>query len=174
MGGGQGAAEEVALSFCTVLGLKECELFPRFDALGNHASLEALANVNYGAEECSVIWIDRDLVDKGLVYFQGFNGKLPEIAEARVAGAEVIHGEVYSHNFEPLKYGGAGFGMLHKDAFGELELEIARFQASFPEYCANTFEKILAAELDGRNIDSNRNGRQTRVLPGASLPACFA
>jgi hypothetical protein len=30
---GQGPAEEVALSFRTVVGLKECELFLRFDIL---------------------------------------------------------------------------------------------------------------------------------------------
>jgi hypothetical protein len=38
------AAEEVALPFGTPLGSKECELFLRFDALGNYALLEVLAH----------------------------------------------------------------------------------------------------------------------------------
>ncbi len=51
LGGVQGPAEEVALSFCTVLGLEECELFLRFDALGNHPLLEVLAHINYGTHD---------------------------------------------------------------------------------------------------------------------------
>jgi len=35
LGGGQGPAEEVSLSFRTILGLKIYPLFSRFDALGN-------------------------------------------------------------------------------------------------------------------------------------------
>lgn len=42
--------------------------------------------------------------------------------------------------------------MLQKDAFGEFQLEIARFQSSFPEYSTNAFEKILIPELDRRRI----------------------
>ena len=94
-------------------------------------------------------------MDKGLVNFQDINGKLLEIAEAGIAGAEVIHRKVYSHRLERMKYGGRGFGMLHKYAFGELEVEIARFQAGFSESGANLREKSLGAEFGSRNIDGN-------------------
>jgi hypothetical protein len=151
--GGQGLAEEVALSFRTVVGPKECELFLRFDTLGNHALLEVFAHINYGAHDGRVIGIGSDPMDKGLVNFQDINGKLLKIAEAGIAGAEVIHNKVYSHHFELSKYGSRGFGMLHKDAFGELEFEISRFQASFREYRPETFDKTLIAELDGGNVD---------------------
>src|SRR5437016_2358151 len=172
--GDQGPAEEVALSFCAKLGLKVCPLFLCFDALGNHEVLEALSHVNYSAHDGRVIGIGSNLVDKGLVNFQDINGKLPKIAEAGIAGAEVIHRKVNPHRFELLKYGGRGFGILHKDTFGDLEFEIARFQASFQEYRPDTFDKTLVAELDGGNVDGNRQWRQPRVLPGARLGACFA
>src|ERR1700676_1290294 len=110
--GGQGPAEEVALSFCTVLGLKECELFVSFDALGNHALLEILAHINYGAHDWRVIGIASDAVDEGLVDFQDINGKLLKIAKAGIARAEVIHRKVYPHRFELLKYSGCGFGIF--------------------------------------------------------------
>ena len=172
--GGQGPAEEVALSFRAVMGLKECALFLRFDALGNHALLEVFAHINYGAHDRRVIGIGSDAVDKGLVNFQDINGKLLKIAEAGIAGAEVIHRKVNPHRFELLKHSGRGFGILHKDAFGELEVEIARFQAGLREYRPDTFDKALTAELDGGNIDGNPLKRQSRVLPFARLPACFA
>jgi hypothetical protein len=70
------------------------------------------------------------------------------------------------HHFELLKY---GFGVLHEHAFGDLELEISRFQASFQEYSSGNFDKTLVAELDGGNVDSNRQWRQPRVLPSACL-----
>src|ERR1700687_1370655 len=174
LGGGQGPAEEVALSFRTVLGLKVGPLFLRFDALSNHKMLETFSHVNYGAHDRRVIEIGSHLADKGLVNFQEINGKLPKIAEAGIAGAEVIHRKVYPHHFELLKYVGRGFGILHKDAFGELELEISSFQAGFREYRPHTFDKIPIAELDGGNVDGNRHWRQSRVLPGARLPARFA
>jgi hypothetical protein len=77
--GGQGLAEEVALSFRTVLGLKECELFRRFDAFGNRALLEVFAHINYGAHDGRVIEVGSDPVDKGLVDFQDIDGKLLKI-----------------------------------------------------------------------------------------------
>ena len=48
-------------------GLEEGELFLRFDALGNHALLEVLAHINYGAHDGRVIGIGGYLADKGLV-----------------------------------------------------------------------------------------------------------
>jgi hypothetical protein len=108
--GGQGPAEEVALPFSAVLDLKECQLFLRFDALGNHALLEVFAHINYGAHDWRVIGICSDPVDKGLVDFQDINGKLLKIAEARIAGAEAIYHKLYPHQLELMKYGSRGFG----------------------------------------------------------------
>ena len=120
LGGGQGPAEEVALSFRAMLGLQKGPLLLGFDALGHHEVLEALPHANYRAHECLVTGIGSHLVDKGLVDFQDINGEPPKIAEAGIAGAEVVHRKAYSHSFELLKYGGGGFGIVHKDAFGEL------------------------------------------------------
>src|ERR1700719_61547 len=131
LSGGYGPAEEVALSFRAMLTLKICPLLLRFDPFGDHDVLEALSHVNDGAHNQRVLGIGSDLLDKGPVDFQDVNGKLPKIAEARIAGAEVIHRKVYAHRFELLKYCGRGFGVLHKDAFGEFEFETSRFQASF-------------------------------------------
>jgi hypothetical protein len=83
--GGQRPAEEVPLSFRAAVGLKECELFVRFDAFGNHALLEVLAHINDGADDGRIIRIARDLLDEGLVNLQDLNGKLSEIAEAGIA-----------------------------------------------------------------------------------------
>jgi len=97
------------------------------------------------------------------------NGKPPKIAQARITGPEVINGKVHSRAFEFLKDGGCRFGILHKDALGKLEVEIARLQAGFSEDGANVFEESLGAEFAGRHIDGNSLERQARILPFARL-----
>ncbi len=57
MRGGQRPAEEIAWSFRTALGQKECELPLRFNTLGNHALLEVLPHINYGAHDRRIIGI---------------------------------------------------------------------------------------------------------------------
>ena len=88
------------MPFHTVLGLKECQLLVRFDAFSNHALLEAFPHVNDGSHDGSVLEIATDLVHEGLVNFQDINGKPLQIAEAGIAGAEVIHRKVYSYLLE--------------------------------------------------------------------------
>ena len=112
--GGHGPAEEVALAFGAVVGPKEFELFLCFDAFGNHTLLEVLAHINYGAHDWSVIWITSDSVDEGLVDLQDINGKLLKIAEAGIAGAEVIYREMNPHYLELLKHG------LHNESRQEI------------------------------------------------------
>src|SRR5580658_1402016 len=170
---GEGLAEEVALSFQAVLALKECQLLLGFDALSNHALLEAFPHVNDGSHNGRVIEIASDLVDEGLVNFQDINWKPLEIAEAGIAGTEVVHRKVYSHRLERVKYGCRGFSTKHESAFGEFEVEVARFQAGFFERGANLREKSLSAEFGSRNIDRNPIERQARFLPSARLSACF-
>ncbi len=113
MGSRQGLAEEVALSLCTVPGLKEFQLFLSFNAFCNHALLQILAHANDGAHHGRVIGVGGDLVGKGFVNLQDVDGKLLEIAEAGIAGAEVIHCNVYSHRLKRLKFDTRQIGMLH-------------------------------------------------------------
>src|ERR1700686_1590958 len=167
LGSGHGAAEEVTLTLGTAAGLKESELFLRFDALGDDALIEVLSHVDDGADDGRIVGVAGDLVNKGLVNLEGVDGKLAEIAEAGIAGAEVVHGKVYPHFFETLQHGGRGLDVVHKDAFGEFQIETAGFQASFRECCPDTFDKTLIAKLNGGNIDGNVLERQARVLPCA-------
>lgn len=75
--------------------LKERQLLRRFDALSNHALLEVFTHSNDGADDGRIVRVARDLVDKGLVNLED-DGKMAEIAEARIASAEVIYREVHS------------------------------------------------------------------------------
>src|ERR1700735_677767 len=165
--------EEVALPFRAALDLKECELLLRFDALGNHAQVQILAQVNNGTDDCGVVSIAGDALDERAIYFQDINGKFLKIAKARVAGAEVIHCQVQTHRFELPQYRDRDFGLGHKDALGEFEVKITGFQTRFSESALNPDDKSRGAEFGGGNIDGNPLERYTGLLPFACLPACF-
>src|ERR1700676_4779440 len=171
---GQGAAEEKALTFGTIMGLKEGELCLRFDALGNDALLEVLAHINNGAHDGRVIGIGGDLTNKGLINFQDINGKLAKIAQARITGAKVIHGQVYAYVFEVMQNGASGFGIRHEDAFCEFQVETAGIQAGFRQRSRDTFDKVLVAKFGGRNVNGDALEWEARCLPFARLSACFA
>ena len=78
-----------------------------FDAFRNNALLEILAMsiMALTMEESS--GVSGDLADKGFVDLQDIDGKLAKIAEAGIAGAKVIHSNVYSQWLKRMKFGTA-------------------------------------------------------------------
>src|SRR2546426_10532141 len=70
-------------------------------------------------------------------------------------------------------HGGRGLGMLHEDALGQFELEIAWLQASILQDRTNPFEKTLVPELYCGDVDRYRHRPQACIQPGSGLPACF-
>jgi hypothetical protein len=168
------AAEEVALSFGALLGLKKCSLVLGFDALGDHQMFEALSHANDSSYNLRVIAACGDLLDERPIYLQYVNGKLTKIAQAGVAGAEVIHSKAYTHLFQIIKHANSGFSVIHENAFGKLEFKISGFESSFRKYVSNSRDKSLIAKLDGGNVNRQRNQREPGLLPRASLRACFA
>ena len=103
--GGQRRTEEVALSLRAVPRLKKCELFRSFDAFGNDALLEVDAHGDGGANDGRFVGVSGDFVHKGFVNLQDVDGKLLEIAEAGIAGAEVIESNVNSDRLERAESG---------------------------------------------------------------------
>jgi hypothetical protein len=140
---GQRSAEKIALSFGTMTVLEEGKLCLRFDTLGNDALLELPAHVDDCAHDGRIIRLGGDLIDKRPVNLQDINGEPAKITQTGIAGAEVIHGQVYAYGFEGRKYGG------------------------------HTFDKTLIAKFDGRHINGYAFEWEAGALPFARLSACF-
>src|SRR4029077_14948102 len=126
--------EEIALPFGAAVRLQKVELFLGFDAFGNDALIEAFAHVDDGADNGGIVGVAADLVDEGLVDLEDINGKLAEIAETGIAGAKVVDGQVYTPAFDCLKYVGGGRDIVHQDALGDLQIQIAGIEAGLREY----------------------------------------
>ena len=162
------------MSFLAVAALQVRSLFLGFDAFGNHQVFKALPHVDYGVDDGRIIGFSGNLRDKRPVDFQHIDRKLPQVAEAGIPGTEIIHRKVNAHRFEVFKHRGRKFGVIHKNPFGELQFEISRVQSSLRKYCGDTFDKILAAKLGGRDIDGDAHRRKSLKLPVSRLPAGFA
>src|SRR5688572_2537130 len=84
----------------------------RDDGLGEHA----LVGTRAGADVAHEGAVDLQLVDR----------QVPEIREARVAGAEVVHRERHPERLQALQRGDGGVDVVHHRALGELHLEVVR------------------------------------------------
>ena len=87
-------AEIVALAFIAMLSQKKCTLPRCFHALRDDAQLEAFAHVDNGADNGGIVRAAGNPAHERLVDLQGINRKLPQIAEAGIARAEVIDREL--------------------------------------------------------------------------------
>ena len=93
------------------------------------------------------------------------------MAQARVTGAEVVERDVQAR---PAKLGKRAHRLVdaqHHRAFGELDLEVLRFEPARRERGAHSRNQILVVELPRRDVDGDRNVRQPGVSPRDILRA---
>src|ERR1700675_1628216 len=88
-------AEIEPLRLVTLVGLKECHLFQRFDALRNDPQLEASGHADHRGHNPRIVPKSGDLTDEGLVDFEGIDRKLSKVAQAGVTRAEIIDRHLY-------------------------------------------------------------------------------
>src|SRR5579859_4723236 len=102
-------AEEETLSFAASLTPQKIELRARFHTFGDDALPEALTDANHGADDGAITSIRGDLLHEGTVHLHGVERKAPQVTEAGIAGAKVVHGKLHAHAFQPAKSGDSGF-----------------------------------------------------------------
>jgi hypothetical protein len=111
-----------------------------------------------------------DLTNERLIDLQRIDGKFSEVAQARVAGAEVIDRELYPSSSECLENGFGRLGMPHQHAFGQPQFQRFRIQSRVPEGCEYTFQKRVVTE----RIAEMFTAMVPRVRPESSqMRACW-
>src|SRR6267378_6036336 len=94
--GGGRSGEEIALHFVAAVQAQKGELGFGLDALGDDVQPEVLRKVDDRSRQRRVVGIGRYVADKRAVDLQGVDGEALEVAQARIAGAEVVHGQLDS------------------------------------------------------------------------------
>ena len=88
---------------------EERELRRILDAFCNDALIQALAHADYGTDNCSITTqgpIDRP--DEGLINLEHIDRELVQVAQAGVASAKVIHGDLHAGRLELCQQFGTG------------------------------------------------------------------
>ncbi len=123
--------------FTTLCG-KEGLLRRIFHALGDDGELHAVAEGDDGAHDGGVVRVVGQAADEGLVDLQEVQGQALEVAEGRIAGAEVINRQLYAQALELMQHIEGFFGLAHDEVLGDLQLQAARFQVVLAQQLFDT------------------------------------
>src|SRR5262249_14456637 len=105
---------------------------------------------------------DESAVDLDLV-----EGEAAQVAERRIARAEIVHRNAHAKALELVEDRERAIAVLHEDPLGDLELEAIGRQTGYRQNASDRFVQIGSRELDRRQVDRN-----TKVArPGARSAA---
>src|SRR3569832_1619729 len=116
--------EIIALYEVTALVAQEIELLHGLHALCYHLHIEAVGHEDDGARESGIAWIGGEIVDERTVELEHMHEEALQIAQARLAGAEVVHRELHAHCPQPAVGLHRRLRVFHDAALGALELEV--------------------------------------------------
>jgi hypothetical protein len=125
-------------------------------ALGGDGHVQRLAKPDNARHDGAGLRARAEGVDEGAVDLDLLDRETREIAQARIAGAEIVHGDRHAELIEARQRLHDRLGVLQKDAFGDLELEPMRLKTRLVQHPAHQPEHILGLELGGREVDGKR------------------
>ena len=115
---------------------------------------------------------ERDFLDERLGDLEDVDREPLEIAERRVAGAEVVDREPHAQLLELLESLQHGVGLLHQHALGDLQDHRGGIHARAGERGAQRVGDPGALELASRDVDRDGQRRlRVRLAPGVHLAA---
>src|SRR5438552_8664904 len=167
------ARDQITLRFLAAVSLQELVLRHGLDALGDYAQTNAVRQRDDRQRDRLVAAVLLEAVHEALVDIDALDRQPGQIRQARVAGAEVVDRDRYSHLLELLEGRDGLFRMGDDHAFGDLEIEVSRWQAARLERFLNHGQPAIVLQLLHRQVH-----RQTQhhvlAVPGHQLPAGVA
>src|ERR1700733_2445846 len=109
-----GATEIEPLRLVALVRAKKPQLLERLDPLRDHAQLEALRHADHGGDDAGILARRRDLGDERLIDLERVDRKFLEIAQARIARAEVVDRDLDADVSDGVEDRRDGVGMSHE------------------------------------------------------------
>ena len=97
-----------------------------------------------------VLRVVAEAAHEGLVDLQHVHREPPQVRERRVAGAEVVDRQLHAERLEPPEGGDGDVDVVHEDALGDLEADVARVGAGALEGGGDQLDEVVLEELAGR------------------------
>src|SRR5215468_11122081 len=102
---GPGAAEQKTLAFVAAFSAQAAQFGSGLDAFGSDGDAQALAEADNGADDRLRITIGIDFLHKGAVDLDLVERKTAQIAQARIAGAEIVHRDANAEGAQRMQGG---------------------------------------------------------------------
>src|SRR3569833_2043682 len=118
---GDRAAEVVALQLVATVLAQELEVRKGYDALGHHLEPERMAERDDGPHDGGIVGVAVDVAHETLVDLEAVDGKTLEIAEAGIAGAEIVHRNVDAQRLQRLHGDIDALGIVHDEGLGQFQ-----------------------------------------------------
>ncbi len=138
------------------------------DALGDGLQVQRARHLDDGLHDGAVVGVGVDVAHEGLVDLERVQREALEVAQRRVAGAEVVQRQPHALRVQRVHHRDGG-RRVGGDALGQLELEVLRRQAGVAQRARHDVGQADVAELHGRQVDGHHHRRHAGVDPGLQL-----
>ena len=169
--GRQRRGEEPALRLGdAVLGRDQRQLLGRLDALDDDRKAQFGAELGDAAQQHQRTVARLDPLEEGAVDLDLVERQALQVAEARVAGAEIVERDAHAEIADLVQEQARRARVLEQHRLGDFDLEPARVEAGFAQHLLDRLDDVAAAELAGRQVD----GHAHMVRPRRARPAGLA
>src|SRR3989442_2679447 len=169
--GRNGTRKEVALPQIAGVRTQELPLIVRFASLRDHAQSQRVRERDHRLRNRRVAAALLDPADERAVDLEAVDRQSREIAQARIARAEVVHRDLHAEGLQALEDQDRLVAIVDEHALGKLQLEPAWFEPRRPQSPGNGFEEVRAAELLRRNVHGEPEPGEPGFVPGFDLAA---
>ena len=122
-------AEIVTLALGAAVLQKSGKLLRCLHALCDHAHIQTPAHADHQADDRGIAGARGNVAHERLVDLQCIDREALQMAQARIARAEVIQRKPHTHLAQRMQHCGGRRRVLHQEGFGQLELEMLRSDA---------------------------------------------
>jgi hypothetical protein len=138
------------------------------DAFGDDGEAEVVAEVDRRADDHGVVLVAFHLHHERLVDLEHVDREPFQVAERRVAAAEIVDRERDAQLAEPVEHR-AGAQRIREDrALRDLELEVSRLDPCLAEQAGDLLGEVEVEHVAAREIDGHRE-LEALLAPGAAL-----
>ena len=142
------------------------------DAFGDDAQAQRMRELDDRIDDRTRIDAVLDVHHEAAIDLQLLGGQLAQVAQARVAGAEVVDRQVDARRAEAAEGRLGGLGVLHRHRFGDLAGEERRMDAVPTQRLLDALEDVLLAHLQCGQVHGEAHA-QPLLAPPPRLPAGF-
>src|SRR5581483_468202 len=167
-----GVAVQEALCLIAAVVAEEDLLLERLDTLGHALDVEAARHRDHGRDDRRLGVVTLDLVDERAVDLQAVDRVAAQTTQHRVAGAEVVDGELDAEIADLVERTSRDLFFADGDAFRDLELEEVRWQRGDAQRPLDDVDQPLGCmEVATGDVHGHADLRQAGVDPRPRLLA---